>query len=182
MTREIMLDKLHGLNFGMIWPPTSWDEDIGFTERPIKIDGTGWGGMYCDETSSFYKVHKIPTEKMKSLKKSVKEGTFTYDDILGTSLEKVEEFKYWGDDEFTAERFAGLLDLPDCMDDFFYCGFGVDKFEFFSTEEAFRDYFCYIDYVDIWDDLSDDVLSRWVERLFYGEALNPNVFLYSVVE
>lgn len=34
MTRDTMLDMLHGLKLGKMWSLESWEEDADFIERP----------------------------------------------------------------------------------------------------------------------------------------------------
>lgn len=170
MDRKEMLDYLNQISFNVLWPHDSW-KDLGFTESPIWINNKGYGYYSCDEPNVFYKVSRIPNDQWKHIKQKQAEGSLSKDDFKDTSFENTYFFE-WLDEPDSCERFSSLLKMPDTLEDDFYCAeVYYDEVGFFSTIEEMaaalndvRDY-----YGEKWEELSDEMLSVWVERIREGQ-------------
>lgn len=165
--RQEMLDKLHSTEFELIDPLSSW-EDIGFTEREIWVNSKGYGYIMCDEPTYRGEALGVEKEKWISIRKKLKDKTLTLEDIEGTSLaELLEEISFgehYEDDEL-CDYLEGLLELPETQLDFIFFLQTFDGWEFFDSEEA-RDNMLERDWCDYeWEELSDEMLAVWIERL-----------------
>ena len=160
-----MLKELHELDCRILWPG-NW-EDIGFTEHQIWVNGKGYGYFACDEPNITYEVERIPDEKWKEIRDKITAGTLTIEDIEGTSL---EEMVFFEDDEaFSSEWLKGLLTLPKVLGDSFYCADSWDGPCFFNTKEEFLNFLRRDECDYTWEELEDEVLALWIERLHNGE-------------
>lgn len=174
LTRDDMLSKLKEVAFKYIWPESEWD-DVGFTEREIWVNSKGYGYLCCDEHNGAWYGQGIETEKAAVIKKKIKEKSLMYSDIKDTSLVDLlnaiygfPESEYDDLESFDlSERFLGFLDIPDSSYDSLYCvqdPYGT--LIFFCNEDDYRKSYerDWCDYY--WDELDDDILNRWIKRLF----------------
>ena len=177
MTRHELLKKLNSIKYNVLWPDWSW-KDIGFTEHPIWVNGLGYGYYSCDEPNVYYKARRIPDNKLRIIKSKLREDTLTIEDIQDTSLGKM-----WFCDESEESdlrQLKNLLALPDSLQDYYYCGEGVDEILFFDSLEGFLDYFAH-DYADVeWKDLGDEELALWVDRIYTGNYADGFSFFEEV--
>ena len=177
MTREEMLEILHKTDFSYIDPPSEW-KDIGFTERPIWVNASGYGYVMCDEHIECGECGEIPEEKWISILGKINEGTLRISDIEETSLFDI--LNEW--------IFDSLLDLRDSEDEFeaissFFSDLKNLSKEapkhiwwledpldgsplmFFCTKESFKKAYERDECDYSWDDLEDDMLEEWIKRL-----------------
>ena len=169
MLREEMLNKLHTLDFQYIDPPSDW-EDIGFTERPIWVNSKGYGYLSCDDPSDNYWVGKgIEQEKWETIRKKLANGTLQFEDIEDTILKELLDVVSYGEfyeDADPCEYLDGLLELPADHLNQIYCMDSLDGWRYYSTEEEFNKAYGRDEYDYAWDELTDDVLVCWINRLF----------------
>ena len=169
MLREEMLNKLHTLDFQYIDPPSDW-KDIGFTERPIWVNSKGYGYLSCDDPSDNYWVGKgIEQEKWETIRKKLANGTLQFEDIEDTILKELLDVVSYGEfyeDADPCEYLDGLLELPAGHLDQIYCMDSLDGWRYYSTEEEFNKAYGRDEYDYAWDELADDVLACWIDRLF----------------
>ena len=169
MTREEMLNKLATLNFKYIDPSSEW-EDIGFTERPIWINSKGYGYLACDDPSdNYYECPGIEQEKWNSIRTKLAEGTLQYDDIDGTSAVDLLDIVSSGDfdeDKNLCDYLMKLLTLPENAIEKIYCIQDYDDWVYFSSEGEFKKAYerDEVDYA--WDELDEEILVQWINRLF----------------
>ena len=135
MTRESMLNILSQVSFNVLWPDDSW-EDLDFTESPIWINNKGYGYYACDEPNVYYRVSRIPDDKWKQIRQKLTEGTLSSDDLKGTSLANTY-FSEWLDEPGACERFSSLLELPERLENDFYCAeiYADEVGAFLTTEK-----------------------------------------------
>ncbi len=171
MTRSEMLAKLKSLPFNVLEPDPDW-EDIGFTESVIWIDGSGYGYYYCDQGNTYYKATRISDEKWKKIREKLSAGTLLWEDIKDTTLSQMCYFEDLEEDgEFTCDVMEKLLDLPEVMGDYYYSGVIHHEICFFNTLEEMVTAVKEEHESDCipWEDMSDDLLSCWIDRLCNGE-------------
>ena len=161
-----MLKALEKLPFALIWPG-NW-EDIGFTERPIWVNAKGYGYIMCDEPCSSLNVEGLPLAKWFEIRSKLVEGSLQVSDIEGTSLEELLNevtHGFFDEDDDLCEALKGLSLLPDEKIDQIWGVETFDGWEFFSTEESFKKAY-ERDWADErWENLPDDILSEWIDRL-----------------
>ena len=169
MTREEMLNKLHSINFQYIDPPSEW-KDIGFTERPIWVNAKGYGYLSCDDpTDNFYECSGVEQEKWNNIRTKLKDGILQYEDVEGTSISElldVISFGEYCEDENPCNYLMELLTLSENQIEKIYC---IQEFEgwiYFDSEEEFKKAYERDEFDYAWDDLSDEMLNCWVNRLF----------------
>ena len=173
MTREEMLNKLHKLRFCIIWP-SNW-EDIGFTERPIWVSPAGYGYYACDEPCRFEKVEDIPNDVVEDVKKVVKIGDKYNCDVENLTSEIIENsdlksvFADLEIDEIECQL-QFIASIPSSDEKTWFCGEGYDGWVICKTEQELIDCFekssSDYNFGESWDDLSDQILAVWIERLF----------------
>ena len=169
MTRGSMLNILSQVSFNVLWPDDSW-EDLDFTESPIWINNKGYGYYACDEPNVYYRVSRIPDDKWKQIRQKLTEGTLSSDDLKGTSLANTY-FSEWLDEPGACERFSSLLELPERLENDFYCAeIYADEVGAFLTAEKLAVALSEVhdNYAVRWEELSDDMLSVWVKRIKEG--------------
>lgn len=174
MNREEMLNKLRCLSFTLIDPASDWD-DIGFTEREIWVNSKGYGWILCDEPTQWCQVSGITAKKWAEIKAKISSATLRFEDIEGTSLvELLKEITY---DEFCedyddpCDYLNGLSQIEDDQINVIFAMDTIEGWQFFATEEAFK--LAYErDWCDVtWEELSDEMLARWIDRLVDEELL-----------
>lgn len=172
MTREEMLHKLSTVKFEYIDPPSEWD-DIGFTERPIWVNAYGYGYLSCDDPSdNCWDGQGIEQEKWKNIRKKLAEGTLQFEDVRDTSLKELLDIVSYGEfyeDADPCEYLEGLLDLPDDCIEHIYCMDSLDGWNYYSTEEEFNEAYERNEYDYAWEELTDEALVSWINRLFANE-------------
>lgn len=168
MTRIEMLQTLCRVPFALLDPLSEW-EDVGFTERPIWVNSKGYGYIMCDEPCSSCEVRGVPLEKWKTIHCKLVEGSLCLEDIEGTSLvELLDEITLSDFDEEEdnlCEILSGLRSLPAEQTDRIWGIETFDGWQFFTTEAAFKKAYerDWCDYA--WNELSDEILHQWIERL-----------------
>lgn len=168
VNREEMLKVLSGIDFRFVWPG-NW-EDIDFTERPIWINKNGYGYISCDEPCGNWELRSFTDEKWHEIRDKLERGSLTADDLVGSSFE--DETWIWesiNDSDDVCKLLKGLKNLPDKLDESFYCVSTFDGYDFFASYEEFKESFKRDDCDYEWKELSDDVLKLWIERLNAGE-------------
>ena len=177
MTRIEMLQALSCVPFALIDPSSEW-KDIGFTERPIWVNSKGFGYIMCDEPCSTYEIEGVPLEKWKTIQFKLAEGSLRLEDIEGTSLaelfEEITHGYFDEDKENICAIIGGLAQLPIEQIARIYGIETFDGWQFFSTEEAFKNAYerDWCDYA--WDELTDELLAEWIDRLIGEGLLNAN--------
>ena len=169
MTREKMLEILSDLPFAMIWPG-SWD-DIGFTEREIWVNNQGYGYIMCDEPTGRWDGPGLTETEWASIQTKLEDENISYTDIIGTSIADLlssfgyEEGDLDEDEEYLFDLLKGLLTLERGPCGHLYAIQTDDGPMFFDSEEAFNKAY-ERDWADeSWDDMSDDLLAEWIDRL-----------------
>lgn len=169
-----MLQKMKNLDFRYIWPG-NW-KDIGFTERPIYLNGKGYGYIYEEEPCDNWKLESFSNEKWQVIRKKLQSGKLVLDDLSGTALEGEEDiWDMLSETDDVCDLLSGLMRLPEELDEHIYCVSSFDGYDFFATYEDFKEAVERNDCDYKWEDLSDDVLEMWVERLANG-SLNGFLF------
>ena len=180
MTRTEMLQILSCVPFTLIDPPSEW-EDIGFTERPIWVNSKGYGYIMCDEPCSTCEANGVPLEKWKTIHSKLEDRTLLLTDIEGTPLvellDEITKGCFSEHDDELSDVLSGLTALPvDKID----CIFGLethDGWQFFSDEETFNKAF-ERDWCDFsWDELSDEMMEEWLDRL--SDETDPNLISWA---
>ena len=172
MTREEMIKKLNTVEFNIFSPPDEW-EDIGFTEREIWVNSKGYGYIACDEPTAWWCCSEICDEKWNSIRRKLENRTLTLKDIEGTSLMDMVGDFFCGEvdeeDEKLCDILNGFNDLPEKRFDKLFCMDTFDDFLFFTNEEDFRKAYerDWCDYT--WDELDNESLACWIDRIFSGE-------------
>lgn len=176
MTRDEMLNTLAKTSFRYIDPPSEWI-DIGFTERPIWVNGKGYGYIMCDEHIECGECDGVVQEKWSIIISKIKDEKLFLQDIEGTSLA-----------EFVNEWFDSLYDVQGTEDEsgavstFFkgllnFQGVAPKKIWWVEDPEGRWEPQFYFDRQDFdkayerdwcdfsWESLEDDNLITWIERL-----------------
>ncbi len=179
MKREEMLKRLKRIPFNVLWPEDSW-EDLGFTESPVWIDNHGYGYYYCDEPNMYYKLRGISNDKWQTIRNKLNERTLLPRDLEGTALSKLY---FCHDEYFSCDQIVTLLNLPEQLDDYFYCADDFDDVLFFKTREEMAQAIeeRHREYSEFWEELSDELLDCWIERLCTGKYDNGFNF-YETIE
>ena len=177
MTREDMLQKLYTVPFILIDPAREW-EDIGFTERDIWVNAKGYGWISCDEPTTWCEVRCPESEKWVYIREKLSTADLSVEDIKGTDLlDLLKEITYGDFDEDCdnpCDYLKDLLSLPAEGLQWIYAMDTFDGWQFFATEEDFKKAY-ERDWCDVsWDELSDEMLLEWIDRLtdeglFHGE-------------
>lgn len=170
LTREDMLKKLATVKFKFIDPPTEW-KDIGFTEREIWVNSSGYGYLCCDEPNAWFKGTTSHRDKFESIKKKLECDEFEMEDIeeeVSATLlpDLLETIGYYDDEDCLREVLDGILSLPKEGVKEFYCLNVSDGLFFFDNEEDFRLAYERTDCDYKWEDLDDESLNCWIGRLF----------------
>ena len=170
LTREDMLKKLATVKFKFIDPPTEW-KDIGFTEREIWVNPSGYGYLCCDEPNAWFKGTASHRDKFESIKKKLECDEFEMEDIeeeVSATLlpDLLETIGYYDDEDGLREVLDGILSLPKEGVKEFYCLNVSDGLFFFDNEEDFRLAYERTDCDYKWEDLDDESLNCWIGRLF----------------
>ena len=173
MTREEMLNELHRLKFCIIWPG-NW-EDIGFTERPIWVSSVGYGYYACDEPCRFEKIDNIPNDVVKDVKKVVEIGDKYNCDVEDLTSKIIENSNLKGmfadlEIDEIEWQLQFIASIPNSDEKTWFCGEGFDDWVFCKTEQELID--CFEKdasdgyFGESWDNLSDQMLAEWIDRLF----------------
>lgn len=177
LSREEMLDKLHSVEFQYLWPG-DW-KDIGFTEREIWVNSKGYGYLSCDEPNgSCWYGDGLSKSEWLRIKEKLENETLEFSDFQGTCLENaLNELYVCGydpDDDYSEPNkvLKTLLDLRNGAVGKLYACLEEDGPVFFDNEEEFRKFYerDWCDYA--WDELEDDILEKWVERLVPGADMD----------
>ncbi len=160
MTREEMLKELSKIDYLELWPSDDWD-DVGFTERRIWLNNSGYGYIACDEPDIYYKITRLPDQKWRMIREKIIARRLEHEDIQETVLSKLD----LNMSEDLNEDLKGLLLLPDSIGEYFYCAVMFDENLFFNTEMELLESIKRTDCDVYWSDLSDDELQEWVNRL-----------------
>lgn len=117
-----------------------------------------------------WELRSFGDDKWHEIKAKLESSSFTVDDLEGTSLE--DEDWIWesvNDADDVCELLVGLKNMPDKLGETFYCVSTFDGYDFFGSYEDFRIAVERDDCDYTWEELSDDVLKLWIERLNAGE-------------
>lgn len=166
-----MLVKLHSVSFCAV--PTVATMDMGLEFEYVSSEGAGSVLGAFGEWPAIM-LRPIPSEQWKAILEKVKDEKLTLYDLAGTDLEKLAiDIKKYHEDQFNdlSDTFSGLLTLADEITAPFYCLYDLrawdDSAEFFQVESdlhnAFYERYCW-DEIS-WDDMDDDELEEWNERI-----------------
>lgn len=174
MTREEMLNILHSISFSLIDPASDW-EDIGFTEREIWVNAKGYGWILCDEPTQWCQVPGLNAKKWSEIKDKISKGYLRYEDIEGTSLvgllKEITYGEFCQDYDDPYEHLEELVQIEEKQIDTIFAMDTIEGWRFFTTEEAFKVAY-ERDWCDTsWDELSDELLACWIERLIDEKIL-----------
>ena len=175
LNHQELLDKLKSIRFSAFWPDHPYDSLIGFTEREIWVNSTGWGCYACDELNPvFLKLEKLPPDRWTDIREKLQNGDLTIKDIEDTSLEELcESLDYDdGDTEWLNFTLSGLLGLSGVTDADFYCTTKGDEYVFLHDYEKAPSLYERSDVVMEWTEMSDEDLIRWLELLQQEDAVN----------
>lgn len=186
MTREKMLSQLRKLRFCAYWSGV----DVGFNERPVKIDSKGYCCYSFDEPCNFIIIKSIPIENLNSAFCGIEEEmlyddnfdlTAIYEHILEPlKIKTIEDIGISNSLE-PIEMVRLLYDLKQFLKDkslkssLVFCGDSMGDWLFFDNEEALIDSFAReMTYYDgEWEDLSDEELLEWIEDIDDAEKTDP---------
>lgn len=164
MTRVEMINRLSKVEYTEIWPKDDW-KDIGYTELPIWLNGNGYGYFGHDDQSICYKLSGIPDPKWRLIREKISENKLSIEDVQGTSLTALYIIEEYDPDYDLNELLKELLILPESLGKFFYCVETCGDYCFFNTEEEAYDSVKRDECYTKWEELNDDELAEWVERL-----------------
>lgn len=167
MNRREMIQKLNQLQYATLWPEYSW-MDIGFTEREIWINKSGYGYFACDEPNNNYKVKISPTEVWIVIMEKAKEGILSKDDLKDTTFSQTIFYSDY-DWQFYKKQLENILLVLPKNAEYFYCGETINGIEFFSNENDFYQYFKHEDVDTNWGELKTEMLGIWIKRLFHND-------------
>mgnify|MGYP000491644776 CR=1 FL=1 len=183
MNREEMLKKLHEVSFCAV--ATVATMDMGLQFDYINSEGAGTGLGAFGGWPAFI-LRQIEYSQWKIIREKVASDTLCIDDLIGTDLENLANaIKGFHQDQFDnlSCTFANLTMLPDKLTDSFYCRYDLrawdDTPDFFEKEIDFLEEFdsIYCGELQIWDDMGDDELKEWLERI-EGDEGDLKVFQY----
>lgn len=173
MTREEMLNKLHSINIGA--QATVATMDMGLEYEYVTKEG--WGeNVGCMGDWPAYVLHGISDDLFAAIKDKIQKNTLLADDFSGTDLEKFYNYV------FSVERFSdyvpslceffeGITQIESLTNGSLYVLCDARQWEpeaqFFSSydmlAEAFIDQYNYG--IQEWEELDDDELADWVEKI-----------------
>lgn len=175
MSREELIQKLSTIPFCAI--PTVVTEDMGLEYDYVTSKGAGSSFGNIGDWPAF-KMRGIPVEQWKTIKDKVESQTLEEKDLkntdLGLLVDNLHDLygnlyeKYYMD---ISNTFKSVLTLPDILPEQFFCRIDLvnwgDIPDFYVEEdqflEAFENYYCCD--VTEWDDMSDDELNFWYDRI-----------------
>lgn len=169
--RSEMLNTLKKVEFCYIWPPSDW-EDIGFTERPIWVNGLGYGYVVCDDIIGHY-AGRGPTEELwERIKLYIEREEVTLESIKGEFLSELIDGLELCDDEEVNDCLKEMVEADIGACNYLLALNGLDETVFMplDKEEDWNDKFKqYVDrdYADYyWNDMSDEELEEWIKRIY----------------
>lgn len=166
--RNEILSKFALLRYCVLWPDENWD-DIGFTERPIWINSSGFGYYLCDEPCAFVEIGHISDTQINNLKNKIECNQLSFDEFIKTPLNAIVSSGFLNNDDYDVSAFTAFLDLPDHIVGSVFCGETVEGWRFFSSEIEMINEFDKGDAFnggEYWSDLGDEQLLVWHSRIF----------------
>lgn len=174
MTREEILNKLHGIKVGA--QPTVITNDMGLQYEYVTSEGYGEGFGNMGAWPAFV-LRRNPREKIESIQKKIQAGVLCEEDLDGTELRPFYDYVMgiWRPDSCVpaiCELFSDLVSLSPNDSGEIYVICDVCQWEpeafFFLTyeemEEAFEELYA-SDIYQTWDELEDDELEAWLKRV-----------------
>ena len=166
MERAEILARLSQLTFCALWPG-DW-ADIGFTERPIWVNSSGYGYYLCDEPCSFFVIDNCSAAHVRFLKEKMLSGELAQEDVDKSPIAVLLDAY----DDSSRDEYLKLLDKVSMFNSIrFFAGETNDGWELFGTAEEMtlffdqyaRDFYCE---GEAWNEMSDKQLQLWYARLF----------------
>lgn len=171
MTREEMLKKLHSIGVGAQATVGTMD---GLQYEYVTSEG--WGEEFGIIYWPVYVLHGISDELLTTIKDKILCGTLSPDDLSGTDLKKFYNYIHSIErpqdcEPSICELFEGITQIKALTDGTLYilCDSPDWKPEalFFDSYDcmakAFIDQYSYD--IQAWEDLDDDELACWIERI-----------------
>lgn len=177
MTRENMLSKLHRIKIGA-QPTVLYTSGDGLQYEYVTAEGCGENlGNMGDWP--VYKFCGITRKVFDEIRKKISSKTLTISDLEGTVLLPFynEVFEIERPNEYQpdlSEYFGGLVEIETSDDGMFYalcdsCQWEPEAF-FYETHEDLETAFLeqYAGYIRRWEELDDEELEEWVEKVDAG--------------
>lgn len=173
MTREEMLNELHSINIGA--QATVATMDMGLQYEYVTKEG--WGENFgCMGDWPAYALHEISDDLIIALKAKIMTKSLSLADFAGTNLEKFYNYV------FNVERpseyipslsdfFEGIIHICSVPNGTLYVLCDARQWEpeaqFFDSydalAQAFLDQYNYG--IQEWEDMDDDELADWIEKI-----------------
>ena len=169
MTREEMLSRLHGIEPGV--ELVALTSEYALERTFVCGKGFSYDWVSFDDPWPAIKITDITCEQLQKIKNKLSLGILSADDLKGSQL--LTMYNSFDNDISIQDAFGNLRDVMLNENDELYvfcdmCDRGI-KYRFFSNyntfAKAFEEIYMYVD--TKWEDLSDDDLVSWTERLEY---------------
>lgn len=168
MTREEMLERLHGLSFGANATVATMDMGLEYNYVSSEGAGIGFGGMGA---WPLYVFSPISSAKLQAICDKLNDEKLEPIDLKDTDLELL--YKSIQDKDIDLNKiFGDLCNFPKGGDGQIYCMCDVSTWqpeaEFFTSRkellDAFKNRYCCYD-IKAWDEMSNDMLESWLEQI-----------------
>jgi hypothetical protein len=167
MNRDEMLTVLHSLKLGVELTALTTEEALDCTYVTSKGVFHEWRALH---DWPYYTLNITDCEKLLETKKKVKQHTLTFEDLEDTELKNLYSSEMGEDFDSVNMFFANIDNISCCDDGKLYVSVDDDIAYFFETYSAFEKAFEKRLILNIlWEDMSDDELAEWVERVTHEE-------------
>lgn len=167
MTREEMLNKLHSINPGV--ELVALTSEYALERTFVSSKGCAYDWVSFDEPWPAVKITDLTNDQLDLIKNKLSNKSLTKDDLKGSQL--LAMFEANESDIDICDAFIGLQDIILDDDSTLFVllddSENVPIFNFYSDytlfSNAFEDIFICVD--TEWEELSDEDLMSWVDRL-----------------
>jgi len=167
MNRDEMLKILHSLKLGVELTALTTEEALDCTYVTSKGVFHEWRALY---DWPYYTLNNTECKKLLEIKRKAKQHTLTFEDIEATELKNLYSSEMGEDLDSVNIFLANIDNVSRCDDGRLYVSVDDDVAYFFETYSAFEKAFEERLILSIfWEDMSDDELAEWVERVTHEE-------------
>ncbi len=181
MTREEMLEKLHGISPGV--ELVALTSEYALERTFVCKKGIDYDWVSFDEPWPAIKITDLTEDILFRIKDKLRNKCLSEDDLSGTQL--LSMINGFGKNSDICNACAGLQDMTLGKEQSLYvlCDLyaNTTTFYFYTNYELFAEAFedLYISAPTKWEDLSDEDLASWIERLEF-EFIDIPLCEYSV--
>lgn len=173
MTREEMLNKLHSIDIGAQATVATMDMGLQYEY----VTNIGWGenfGSMGDWPA--YELHGISNTILTTIQNKIRDNTLSLDDFFGTDLEKFYNYVFCVDrpPEYCSsicDFFKNITRISSLTNDTIYVLCDARAWEpealfFNSYDELANEFIEQYGYgFEEWEDLTDNELAEWIEKI-----------------